>query len=104
MNAAGKQSKDFSIIVSHQTKEISETIKTATREQVAPIQQSTNVICGTLEDGFELLSDNLQEISYGIGELRSELNDMASMLDWRLSLLIEQQRITNLLMGNIAIH
>ncbi len=103
MNSSGKQTKDFSLIVSYQTKEISDTIKTATREQVAAIQQSTNVICGTFEDGFELLSDNLQEISYGIGGLRSELNDMASMLDWKLSLLIEQQRITNLLMGNIAV-
>ena len=103
MNSSGKQTKDFSVIVSHQTKEISDTIKTASREQVAAIQQSTNVICGTLENGFELLSDNLQEISYGLGELRSELNDMASMLDWKLSLLIEQQKISNLLMGNIAV-
>lgn len=103
INSSGKQTRDFSVIVSHQTKEMGDTIKTASREQVAAIQQSTNVICGTLETGFELLSDNLQEISYGIGDLRSELNDMASMLDWKLSLLIEQQRITNLLMGNIAV-
>jgi hypothetical protein len=103
INSTGKQTRDFSVIVSRQTKEINDTIKSASREQVAAIQQSTNAICGTLESGFELLSDNLQEISYGIGELRSELNDMASMLDWKLSLLIEQQRITNLLLGNIAI-
>lgn len=102
-NSTGKQTRDYSVIVSRQTKEINDTIQSASREQVAAIQQSTSAICGTLESGFELLSDNLQEISYGIGELRSELNDMASMLDWKLSLLIEQQRITNLLLGNIAI-
>lgn len=103
ITSSGRQTKDFSAIVLHQTKEISDIIKSATREQVAAIQQSTNAICGTIENGFELLSDNLQEISYGIGELRSELNDMASMLDWKLSLFIEQHRITNLLLGNIAI-
>ena len=102
-NSAGKQTKDFSVIVSRQTKEINDTIQSASREQVAAIQQSTNAICGTLESGFELLSDDLHEISYGIEELRSELNSMASMLDWKLSLLIEHQKITNLLLGNIAV-
>jgi hypothetical protein len=103
INSNGKQTRDFSAIVSRQTKEINDKIQSASREQIAEIQQSTSAICGTLDSGFELLSDNLQEISYGIGDLRSELNDMASMLDWKLSLFIEQQRITNLLMGNIAV-
>lgn len=102
-NSTENQTRDFSAIISRQTNEINDTIQIASREQVSAIQQSTNAICGTLESGFELLSDNLQEISYGIGELRSELNDMASMLDWKLSLLVEQQRITNLLLGNISI-
>ncbi|MBL7803466.1 MAG: hypothetical protein JNL02_07005 [Saprospiraceae bacterium] len=100
--SVGQQTKDFSSIVSRQTQEIDDMIKSASREQSAVIQQSTNAICGTLENGFGLLSDNLQEISYGIDGLNSELNEMASMLDWKLSLVIEQQRITNLLMGNIA--
>ena len=102
-NSTGKQTRDFSVIVSRQTKEINDTIQSASREQVAAIQQSTNAVCGTLDAGFDLLSNDLQDISYSIGAIRSELNAMASMLDWRLSLLIEQQRITNLLLGNIAI-
>ena len=45
---------------------------------------------------------NLQSIDYNISELRGEINDMASMLDWKLSQLIEEQRITNQLLGFIA--
>jgi len=102
-NSSGRQTKDFSAIVSHQTKEINDTIHSASNEQIAAIQNSTSAICGTLESGFDLLSDNLQDISYSINDLRSEINAMAAMLDWKLSLLIEQQKITNLLLGNIAV-
>ena len=98
-----QQTRDFSGIISRQTSEFNEAIRSASREQVLAIQESTNAICGTLDTGFELLSDNLQDISYSIDGLRSEVNDMASMLDWKLSLLIEQNRITNLLLGNIAV-
>ncbi|MBU2444609.1 MAG: hypothetical protein KJ666_03415 [Bacteroidetes bacterium] len=98
-----QQTREFSGIISRQTSEFNEAIRGASREQVLAVQESTNAVCGDLNAGFELLSDNLQDISYSIDGLRSEVNNMASMLDWRLSLLIERQRITNLLLGNIAV-
>ena len=98
-----QQTKDFSGIISQQTREYNESIREASREQVLAIQESTNAVCGTLNAGFELLSDNLQDISFSIDELRSEVSAMSSMLNWKLSLLIEHQRITNLLLGNIAV-
>lgn len=98
-----QQTRDFSGIISQQTNEFNEAIRGASREQVLAIQESTNAVCGTLNAGFELLSDNLQDISYSIDDLRSEVNAMSSMLNWKLSLLIEYQRITNLLLGNIAV-
>lgn len=94
--------EDISTSISQQTDTIKGVLRRASREQVAAIERSTSAICGTLESGFELLSDNLQEISYGIGQAKNEINRMASMLDWKLSLLIEQQKITNILSGNIA--
>ena len=98
-----KQTQDFSGFISQQTKEFNNSIREASREQVLAIQESTNAVCGTLNAGFDLLSDNLQDISYSIDELRSEVSAMSSMLNWKLSLLIEHQRITNLLLGNIAV-
>lgn len=90
-------------IIENQTKEYKDIIEHSTSQQIQALESSTEAICGSLNDGFELLSDNLHEISYGIGELRSELNQMSSMLDWKLSLFIEQQRISNLLLGNLAV-
>jgi tetratricopeptide (TPR) repeat protein len=103
IDSSRQQTQDISRIMSRQTKDIGESIEGASKEQSFAIQQATDSICGTLESGFELLSDNLQDISYGIDGVKSELNAMASMLDWKLSILIEKQRITNLLLGNIAV-
>lgn len=90
-------------IIKTQTKDYKEIIKNSSEQQIHAIQQSTNAICGTYESGIEMISDHLQELSYGIDELRSELNKLSSMLDWKLSLIIEQQRMTNILLGNIAL-
>lgn len=86
-----------------QTKDINSTIQNVSKEQSLAIEESTNIVCGSLNSGFELLSDNLEEISFSIDALRSEVNALASVLGWNLSLIIEQQRITNLLLGDIAI-
>ena len=59
-------------------------------------------VCGSLEAGFSEVNKYLQEINFNISELRGEITEMASMLDWRLSLLIEEQRLTNQLLGHIA--
>src|SRR5450759_5349886 len=90
-------------IVQTQTREYQNIIEHASKQQIEAIQQSAEVVCGTLDSGFDLLSENLQDISYSLGEVRNELNSMSSMLDWNLSILIEQQRISNLLLGNITI-
>lgn len=90
-------------LADQQLKGINKAIQGASKDQVSAIQESTEAICGTLDSGFELLSDTLHEISYGIDDLSNEVNKLASMLDWNLSLIIEQQRITNLLLGNIAV-
>jgi hypothetical protein len=59
-------------------------------------------VCGTLDAGFSEVGQYLKEINCNVSELRGEITAMASMLDWKLSLLIEEQRLTNELLGNIA--
>jgi tetratricopeptide (TPR) repeat protein len=94
---------DIKGALKEQSKEIDRNIVNLSAQQSQVLQASINEVCGTLESGFELLSGDLQNISYELGEMRSEINAMSSMLDWKLSMLIEQQRISNLLMGNIAL-
>jgi|TARA_B110000967_G_C18845877_1_gene541953 hypothetical protein len=86
--------KDVNQVIEKNSKEISESIRTGSAGQV----QAINNVCGQLED----MNYNLQSIDYNISELRGEINTMASMLDWKLSQLIEEQRITNQLLGFIA--
>jgi tetratricopeptide (TPR) repeat protein len=86
--------KDVNQIIEKNSQEISEAVKTGSVEQV----QAINNVCGKLED----MNFNLQSIDYNISELRGEINAMASMLDWKLSQMIEEQRITNQLLGFIA--
>lgn len=101
--SVGQQTNDFSVIISSQTREIQDSINSASNEQKLAIQESTKAVCGTLSSGFELISNNLNEISFGIENVRYEINEMASMLDWNFSLVIEQQKISNILLGNIGV-
>lgn len=90
--------KDIGGIISKNRQELQTTINNASVEQRKAIQQ----VCGNLDDGFGLISSHLSDIKYELGEIRGEINAMASMLDWKLSMLIEEQRLTNQLLGHIA--
>jgi hypothetical protein len=90
--------RDIDGIVTKNRKELESTIRNASAEQAKAINQ----VCGRLDDGFAEISNHLKEINCNVSELRGEINAMAAMLDWKLSLLIEEQRLTNELLGNIA--
>jgi hypothetical protein len=102
-NSSDHQTKSLSRLISYQTEELKDVMHQSSREQIDAINYSRNAICGTLEGGFDLLSGNLEEISFKLDEVITEISAAASLLDWKLSLLIEQQKINNLLSGNIAV-
>ncbi|MFA5911365.1 MAG: hypothetical protein WC815_21525 [Vicinamibacterales bacterium] len=85
-------------IVSQNRKDLQATLNAASAEQKQAFQQ----VCGTLNDGFREVSQHLQDINCNISELRGEISDMAAMLDWKLSLMIEEQRLTNQLLGHVV--
>jgi hypothetical protein len=90
--------RDIDSIVSQNRNELQLTIQKASSEQTKAINQ----VCGTLNDGFAEVTSHLKNINSNISELRGEISEMAAMLDWRLSMLIEEQRLTNQLLGHIA--
>jgi hypothetical protein len=55
----------------------------------------TEAIVGSLESGFDALA-------FGLSELGASIDALASTLDWRLAAVIDQQRISNLLLQNVA--
>jgi len=89
---------DIDGIITQSRKELQYAIQSASSEQKKALQQ----VCGSINEGFSQMSQHLTDINYNISELRGEINEMASMLDWKLSVLIEEQRVTNQLLGHIA--
>lgn len=81
---------------------VRDSIASASAEQVSAIKESTSAVCGTLENGFSLINSQLKYIDFNLSEIKSELSNIASILDWNFSILIAEQKIANLLMGNIA--
>ncbi len=88
---------DIDDIISQHRREFEQTLQDASDEQKEAIRS----VCGTLENGFNEVNQHLKNINFNISELRGEINDMAAMLDWKLSLMIEGQRLTNDLLGHI---
>lgn len=86
--------KDEKQLIEKNHKEISELIKTGSVEQVKAI----NNVCGQLND----MNLHIQSINCNISKLSGEINAMASLIDWKLSQMIEEQRITNQLLGFVA--
>ena len=89
-------------IIQTQTEEYKKIAEQSSQEQVQAMQESTEAVCGTMDRGFELVSDNLRDLSYGLCDIKSEISGMSSMLGWNFSLLIEQQRISSILLGNVV--
>ena len=90
--------RDIGDIVSQNRKDLQSTLNTASVEQKQAFQQ----VCGTLDNGFSEVSQHLQEINCNISELLGEISAMAAMLDWKMSLIIEEQRLTNQLLGQVV--
>jgi tetratricopeptide (TPR) repeat protein len=88
---ANEYVNDINHIVSQNRREFEKTIQNASEEQKTAIR----LACGTIERGFNEVTRHLIDINFNISELRGEINEMASMLDWKLSLMIEEQRLTN---------
>jgi len=71
------------------------------------ISASSEDIVGSLYSGFDSVNDALGEgfsdLSDKLGNINSSIENVALMLDWRLSEMIDQQKISNLLLGNMTL-
>jgi tetratricopeptide (TPR) repeat protein len=89
-------------VIQEQLNFVRDSIASASAEQVLAIQESTSAVCGSLDKGFSLIESQLQYIDFNLSEIKSELSNIASILDWNFSIIIAEQKISNLLMGNVA--
>jgi hypothetical protein len=89
---------DIDDIVSYRAQEFKRIFENASEEHKSALKQ----VCGSLQNGFSEVNQHLKNINFNISELRGEINEMASMLDWNLSQMIEGQKITNQLLGKVT--
>jgi len=87
---------DVTSAVKRLSQDTKETLQYISEEQIEAMRSTSEIVCGSIEDGFNQLSSYAKDINASIQEV-------GALLDWRTSLLIEEQRITNLLTENIAL-
>jgi hypothetical protein len=97
-----KSNNFLSLAISEQLESVQTIIQESNNEVANVINESANAVCGTLENGFSLISNQLDNLNYSISEISSELNNISELLDWNFSILITEQRFSNILLGNIA--
>ena len=92
-------------IAKYQVDAVGSFVKQASREQIQAIDAASRRVSGTLETGFAAVTGGLAAVADGIQALACKLdeaNESLHRIDQRLSLLVEEQRISNVLQENIA--
>src|SRR5690606_34564688 len=80
-------------IIKDQTSEYKQMLNETSSSIRNDINNSTAAICGSIESGFDLVSDHLRELSYDLADIRYEINEMSSILHWGFTQSLEQLRI-----------
>jgi len=93
--------------IEKQTSAYQESIKAFSQENADAIRNSAEIVSGTFESGLRQMSETINfgfdRIADGLSEIGSGINELGVMLDWRMNMMIEEQRISNLLSENIAL-
>jgi formylglycine-generating enzyme required for sulfatase activity/tetratricopeptide (TPR) repeat protein len=92
-------------IAKYQVDAVGSFVKQASREQIQAIDAASRRVSGALETGFAAVTGGLAVVADGIQvtiRQLDEANESLHRIDQRLSLLVEEQRISNVLQENIA--
>jgi len=91
--------------------DVSSAIKSQTKSYQAEIQNVSATLSSSINDAAALQATAaanaaaavVSSLDQGFADIAGELDQLNSMLDWRLSVTIDQQRISNLLLENVAL-
>jgi hypothetical protein len=91
--------------------DVSSAIKSQTKSYQAEIQNASATLSASINDaaalqataGANAAAAVVSSLDQGFAEIAGGLDQLNSMLDWRLSITIDQQRISNLLLENVAL-
>ncbi|HEY8892200.1 MAG TPA: hypothetical protein VIM70_18320 [Clostridium sp.] len=87
--------------INYQLIEVRRAIGKNSYQSIKSFEKLTNYVCGTLESGFSHLEGELKGINWTLNDINEGIGNLHLMLDWKLDLLLEGQKITNLYLGKI---
>ena len=96
-----------------QAAQLNSTLEMVSEEQADVMRESAGIICDVLTAGQEQLAQKLEPredqdpkrlaiAMERIGEIKGDFEELIELFDWRMSMLLEEKRIENLLTENIA--
>lgn len=96
-----------------QAAQLNSTLEMVSEEQADVMRESAGIICNVLTAGQEQLAQKLEpredqeakrvaRAMERVGEIKEDFEELFELFDWRMSMLLEEQRIENLLTENIA--
>ena len=96
-----------------QAAQLNATLEMVSEEQADVMRESAGIICDVLTAGQEQLAQKLEpredqeakrvaRAMERVGEIKEDFEELFELFDWRMSMLLEEQRIENLLTENIA--
>lgn len=99
---AGLIANDVRDAVNTQTKALTGSIDAASKRQVEAIGAASAQITSAIEAGAREISQSVKEAQTAICQGLDNVADLLCDLNRRIDMQIEQQRLTNVLLGNIA--
>lgn len=94
--------RDTKDAINYQLIEVRRAIGKNTDQAKQSYANLTKTVCSTLENGFNKVLDRLEDVNWRLNDINDGIENLHSMLDWKTDILIEEQKITNLYLGNIA--
>lgn len=104
--------RDTNDVLNYQIVEVRRAIGNSTEQTRTSFNSLEDKLCGTFEngcnqivnqlaDGFNGVTNELQDINWRLNEINEGISNLHAMLDWKTDLIIEEQKITNIYLGNI---
>lgn len=88
--------------VAQHTSEIADSIQAASERQVEAIRISGNQVVSAIQENTKELASSIKEAEKAICHGLRNISGLLSSLNRRTDMMIEQQKMTNLLLGNIV--
>jgi len=88
-------------LINYQLTETRRAINATSHAQKNAIENLSGQICGTLEKGFNAITEGIGQTNWYLNATNEKLDSILLLLDWKTDIIIEELKIANCYLGNI---